>query len=133
MRIVQYCVEDIIFVRLNGTALAIADAEIGSERALTIATKMPGTTPDAGVEAPWGMACHFFTWVLPVGLLREEWNTLELEAVRTLCLILAPAPQSSITHSMGGITGPPHLQFHPNVLPGSIRGHGWVRAVSERC
>ena len=80
IRYSYYCVEDTVSVRFNGITLPLAEAEVIEERALKIATVMPGATPDTGVDAPWGMSAHFFTWTLPDGLLKEEWNTLDVTA-----------------------------------------------------
>ena len=58
-------------------------AEVTDERALTIATKLAG---GMAVQAPLGFSAHWFRYRLPLDLLRQGVNVLEvtqIEACRT--------------------------------------------------
>ena len=101
-----YCVDDVIDLSFNGYSLralrqtpdlycltdtsrccrlaahrpvcvraARADAEVTDERALSIQAELA-----AGMElqAPLGMSAHWFRYSLPVGLLRQGINQLEV-------------------------------------------------------
>jgi hypothetical protein len=75
IRFQSFCVEDEIEIRLNGRVLDQAEAEITDERALTIAAQLRSSP----VEAPMGMAAHWFRFKLDLDLLVRGENALEVE------------------------------------------------------
>ena len=73
-----YCADDVITTRFNGRELSREEAEVTDERALTIATKLAG---GMSVQAPLGFSAHWFRYRLPLDLLRQGVNTLEVTQV----------------------------------------------------
>ena len=76
IRYSSYCNEDEIEIRFNGRVLADDEAEITDERALTIRTILSGSM---SVQAPMGMAAHWFRYQLTLDDLKRGPNLLESE------------------------------------------------------
>ena len=97
VRFAFFCVEDTVGVAFNGEPLQLSEAtESSEERALRIATIMPSGIPADGIDAPWGMSAHFYTWALPVGLLEEGWNQLAVT-------LLERCPSAGFERSVNGL------------------------------
>ena len=71
---------------------AYVDAEISDERALTIATNLAGGME---VQAPLGMSAHWFRYTLPVDLLHQGYNSLEVSTT-------AMCPSAGFQRSVSG-------------------------------
>ena len=71
---------------------AYVDAEISDERALTIATNLAGGME---VQAPLSMSAHWFRYTLPVDLLRQGYNSLEVSTA-------AMCPSAGFERSVSG-------------------------------
>ncbi len=93
LRFAFFCIEDDIEFRFNGRVLPWEEAEITDERALSIQVQLTGAMP---VQAPLGMAAHWFRYKLATDDLKRGENTLEVE-VRQL------AKQAGFTRSVNGV------------------------------
>ena len=78
LRFSDFCVEDEIEIRFNGRVMPRSEAEITDERALSMKIK-PRSSP---LYAPLGMAAHWFRYSLPLDLLKQGENLLEVRVVK---------------------------------------------------
>ncbi|MFH1572068.1 MAG: hypothetical protein ABIL09_29020 [Gemmatimonadota bacterium] len=82
LRFSCYCIEDDVEMRFNGRLLSVDEAEITDARALTMATRLAGGME---IQAPLGMAAHWFRFRLELEDVRPGQNLVEVE-----CRSLAP-------------------------------------------
>ncbi|MBM3932853.1 MAG: hypothetical protein FJ319_00865 [SAR202 cluster bacterium] len=78
VRFSDFCVEDEIEIRFNGRVMARSEAEVTDERALQMKIK-PRTSP---LFAPLRMAAHWFRYSLPIDILKQGENVLEVTVVK---------------------------------------------------
>jgi hypothetical protein len=93
VRYAQYCADDTVVTTFNGRELGREEAEVTDERALSMATKLAGGME---LQAPLGMAAHWFRYRLPLGLLRQGGNTLEVTQT-------AACPSATFERSVNGV------------------------------
>ncbi len=77
VRFSNFCIEDHFEIRFNGQMLPVEEAEITDERAMRILATFPGP-----VEAPMSMAAHWFRYKLPINLVRQGQNNLEVTILK---------------------------------------------------
>jgi len=79
LRFSSYCIEDDIEFRFNGRVLEQEEAEISDERALGIPVQMRKGMP---LDAPTGMAAHWFRFKLKRSDVKHGDNVIEIESKR---------------------------------------------------
>lgn len=93
LRFASFCIEDEIEMHFNGRLLPRHEARITDERALRIQVDLP---PAMQVQAPLGMAAHWFRYRLRPDELRRGANRLDITTVRC-------APRAGFARSVNGV------------------------------
>ena len=71
-----FCIEDEYEIRFNGETLPIEEFEITDERGLEMRLRLAGSM---SVQAPLGMSAHWFRCKLPIDLVKQGDNLIEVE------------------------------------------------------